>query len=87
MSSYNHFFTSIILELQSNQFVNICSIVLKMEHNGGGLAREALEIRFLSAGSELVEITTPNARASRRLCYTAYWPQVFIFHSPQLTVD
>lgn len=33
MSSYNHFFASIILEFQSNQFVNICSIVIKMEHN------------------------------------------------------
>ncbi len=82
MSSYNHFLASIIFEFQSNQFVNICSIVLKMEHNGGGMARAALGIRFLSAGSELVGITTPNARASRRLCYTACWPQVFIFHSP-----
>jgi hypothetical protein len=33
MSSYNHFLASIIFEFQSNQFVNICSIVLKMKHN------------------------------------------------------
>jgi len=34
ISSYKHFLASIILEFQFNQFVNICRIVLKMEHNG-----------------------------------------------------
>ena len=33
ISSYKHFLASIILEFQFNQFVNICRIVLKMEHN------------------------------------------------------
>jgi hypothetical protein len=83
MSSYNHFLASIIFEFQSNQFSTFAVSFLKWSTTAGGMARAALGIRFLSAGSELVGITTPNARASRRLCYTACCPQVFIFHPPR----